>query len=569
MLLQTMHFWSNLLGVSTVLKSGALKKVDKIVAVGILTRFKHQSSFITTPIFYVNASPHIGHLYSALLADVTHRWQVICGDTGAIFSTGTDEHGQKVQQSADSHNCQPKIFCDKVSSDFKRIFDLCEISYTDFVRTTDHRHQKAVEHFWNKLYSAGYLYEGKYEGWYSTSDESFLTPSQVIDTPDGKLSVESGHPVHWTTEHNYMFRLSQFESKLLEWIENNKRAIYPSMFADIVREWIKAGLQDLSVSRQRNRLQWGIQVPNDPSQTIYVWLDALVNYLTVSGYPDKLVSWPATHIIGKDILKFHAIYWPAFLMAAGMEPPASIVCHSHWTRDGSKMSKSIGNVVDPNECVKKLTCDGFRFCLLREDLLHSDGDYKEEKIAAILNAELADTFGNLLSRVTARSLNPDQTFPEFHTDLFPIHPDGSCRSRATKEDYELLEKLEHLPELVDKYYQDFKPYKSIEAIMSCLRLTNAFIQQHEPWTLVKNPTDENRAWLDTVIHVAMDSLRICSLLLQPIIPIFCNRLLTRLGVLQTERTNKHLKMFRTQLGNQHSLRKLGTNDNVMFKKIKI
>ncbi|XP_033096238.1 methionine--tRNA ligase, mitochondrial-like, partial [Anneissia japonica] len=339
------------------------------------------SSFITTPIFYVNASPHIGHLYSSLLADVTNRWQEICGYSGAIFSTGTDEHGLKVQQTAASRGYSPKVFCDKVSSDFKSIFDLCDISYTDFVRTTEERHRRAVENFWTKLYSAGYIYEGNYKGWYSTSEESFLTPGQVTDAPDGnglkKISIESGQPVHWTTEHNYMFRLSEFGPRLLQWLDRNQRAIYPTIFADIVREWIQGGLQDLSVSRQRDRLQWGIPVPDDPSQT---------------------------------------------------------------------MSKSIGNVVDPHVCVQRFTADGFRFGLLREDLLHSDGDYSEAKMVAILNAELADTFGNLLSRVTAKSLNPDQIFPEFHTDLFPSRPDGSLRSRASKEDYELIDKLKELPE---------------------------------------------------------------------------------------------------------------------------
>ncbi|XP_033120875.1 methionine--tRNA ligase, mitochondrial-like [Anneissia japonica] len=338
------------------------------------------SSFITTPIYYVNASPHIGHLYSSLLADVTNRWQEICGYSGAIFSTGTDEHGLKVQQAAAFRGYSPKVFCDRVSSDFKSIFDLCDISYTDFVRTTEERHRRAVESFWTKLYSAGYIYEGNYKGWYSMSEESFLTPGQVTDAPDGnglkKISIESGQPVHWTTEHNYMFRLSEFGPRLLQWIDKNQRAIYPTIFADIVREWIQGGLQDLSVSRQRDRLQWGIPVPDDPSQTV---------------------------------------------------------------------------------------CFSF--------ILHV---YKRQ------------------------------------------------------------------------------------------------IQQHEPWTLVKNQSDENKAWLDTIIHVAMESLRICSLLLQPVIPSFCDRLLTRLGIPGTERTSQHFSIFPAFEGQKigYSLRKLGVKDSVMFKKVK-
>eukprot|EP00057_Strongylocentrotus_purpuratus_P028590 XP_011683064.1 PREDICTED: methionine--tRNA ligase, mitochondrial [Strongylocentrotus purpuratus] len=302
-----------------------------------------RSPFFTTPIFYVNAKPHIGHLYSACLADAAHRWQRILKAPDSIFATGTDEHGLKVQKAARTAGKEPLTFCNEVSHEFRRLFEMCNIGYTDFIRTTEERHHTAVHEFWTSLREKGFIYKGEYEGWYSVTDESFLTTSQIqeIDRGDGttiKVSLESGNVVEWTSETNYMFRLSAFRDKLLRWLDDNPSAVQPAKFHSIVRHWLNEGIQDLSVSRQRDRLGWGIPVPDDPSQTIYVWMDALVNYLTVSGYPDRTHLWPPTHIVGKDILKFHAIYWPAFLMAADISPPASVICHSHWTRDSFKVS---------------------------------------------------------------------------------------------------------------------------------------------------------------------------------------------------------------------------------------
>ncbi|KAJ8031056.1 Methionine--tRNA ligase, mitochondrial [Holothuria leucospilota] len=337
--------------------------------------------YISTPIFYVNAVPHIGHLYSVVLADFFHRYMKMTGTTDAMFSTGTDEHGLKVQQAAASAGKDPKLFCDEVSQEFKRLFDCSDVAYTDYIRTTEERHRKAVKCFWEELFSRGFIYKGHYEGWYSTSDETFLPEGQITDGTDKngqkiKVSVDSGNTVEWTTETNYMFKLSEFGDHLMKWLETNPKSVQPTKFHSMVKTWVRAGLKDLSVSRQKSRLEWGIPVPGDDSQTIYVWLDALVNYLTVCGYPDSLCGWPGINIVGKDILKFHAIYWPAFLMAAGLEPPQAVVCHSHWTMDNFKMSKSRGNVVDPFDQLKKYSSDGLRYFLLREGVLHSDGVLK-------------------------------------------------------------------------------------------------------------------------------------------------------------------------------------------------
>ncbi|CAI8055682.1 Methionine--tRNA ligase, mitochondrial [Geodia barretti] len=296
-------------------------------------------SFITTPIFYVNAAPHIGHLYTAVLGDAAHRWSQLAGATPTIFTTGTDEHGLKIQ---------------------KRLFDTAEISSTDYVRTTENRHVDTVHKFWNVLREGDHIYKGQYEGWYSVPDETFLSPSQATDgtEPGTKVSVETGHAVEWSSEENYMFRLSSFRDRLLEWIDSRPYPVIPESSRQRVRHWLLHETNsDLSVSRPRSRLHWGVPVPNDSSQTIYVWLDALVNYLTVSITPSQISHnsqthrhdngteicgsvWPATNqIVGKDILKFHAVYWPAFLMAAGLPLPRRIVSHAHWTIGKSKITQ--------------------------------------------------------------------------------------------------------------------------------------------------------------------------------------------------------------------------------------
>ncbi|KAJ8385737.1 hypothetical protein AAFF_G00183370 [Aldrovandia affinis] len=488
------------------------------------THRKEAFYYITTPIFYVNAAPHIGHLYSAVIADCMYRYKLMRGFKSK-FSTGTDEHGLKIQQAADVAGKEPQIFCSEVSGTFQQLFQRCNISYTDYIRTTEDRHRRAVEHFWTVLMNKGFIYKGSYEGWYSTQDESFLMPSQVGDCTDCtgaaiKISVESGHKVEWMKEDNYMFRLSAFRSPLQRWLEGNPKAVQPERFHQTVLQWLQDDLPDLSVSRQRSRLQWGIPVPRDPEQTIYVWLDALVNYLTVAGYPEGHSQWwsAAHHVVGKDILKFHAIYWPAFLLAAGLPLPQAIYVHSHWTVEGQKMSKSLGNVVDPVERSEKFTVDGIRYFLLRQGVPDWDCDYYDDKIVKLLNSELVGSLGGLLNRCTAPSLNPTQVYPSFCSTCFPRDPTGGdIEARATEEDYQMLDAVSGLPGVVEQHFESLQAYKALEAIAGCVRQTNGFIQRHAPWKLDRTDPRDQR-WLETILHVSLECLRIYGVLLQPVVP---------------------------------------------------
>ncbi|XP_035525024.1 methionine--tRNA ligase, mitochondrial [Morone saxatilis] len=529
-----------------------------------------RSYYITTPIFYVNAAPHLGHLYSAVMADCLHRYKLLKG-FNSKFATGTDEHGLKIQQAAEAAGKDPLIFCADVSERFKHLFSSCNISYTDYIRTTERRHHEAVKHFWSVLWNKGLIYKGSYEGWYSTQDESFLTPKQVGDALDStgkeiKVSLESGHKVEWMKEENYMFRLSAFRSQLLDWLKGNPRAIQPERFYRAVLQSLQEDLPDLSVSRQRSRLQWGIPVPGDAEQTIYVWLDALVNYLTVAGYPDKHNQWwnVAHHIIGKDILQFHAIYWPSFLLGAGLPLPQTIHVHSHWTVGGKKMSKSLGNVVDPLERSQMFTTDGMRYFLLRQGVPDSDCDYTDNKVIKVLNADLADSLGGLLNRCTAPALNPAQVYSSFCPQFFS----SEQRGRAVVEDYHMLEDVKNLPAVVEQHYESMHVYKALEAIGACVRQTNGFVHRHAPWKL-DNRDSEAQRWLNTIIHVSLECLRIYGTLLQPIVPEISNKLLSRLGVRPDERSWADLNFLPRYQGMDCPFegRALGSHSGVLFSRL--
>lgn len=529
--------------------------------------------FITTPIFYVNASPHIGHLYSAVIADCLSRYKQLRGFK-TKFSTGTDEHGLKIQQAAEAADEDPLVFCTTVSQRFKHLFDSYNISYTDYIRTTEERHHAAVENIWSALKDKGLIYKGSYEGWYSTPDESFLTASQVGDAVDSsgknvKISLESGHKVEWMKEENYMFRLSTFKPQLLDWLKRNPYAVRPERFRQAVVQWLQEDLPDLSVSRQKSRLQWGIPVPGDPDQTIYVWLDALVNYLTVAGYPENYQQWwsVAHHVVGKDILKFHAIYWPAFLLGVGLPLPQTIHVHSHWTVGGKKMSKSLGNVVDPLERSKTYTTDGMRYFLLRQGVPDSDCDYTDDKVIKLLNAELADSLGGLLNRCTAPALNPAQVYPVFCPTSFPF--ESAEQSKAVAEDYHMLVAVGNLPSTVEQYYEDMHVYKALEAISACVRQTNGFVQRHAPWKLNRQDTVE-RHWQDTVIHIALECLRVYGILLQPVVPQISCKLLSKLGVKPSERSWAALDFLPRfyRMDCPFEGRALGTDNEVLFNRLK-
>ncbi|XP_041347778.1 methionine--tRNA ligase, mitochondrial-like [Gigantopelta aegis] len=486
-------------------------------------RLEHKY-FVTTPIFYVNAAPHLGHLYTAVLADALTRWQRLVGNE-TLFSTGTDEHGLKVQQAASKNKVEPLEYCNQVSALFKRLFENANIGYDDYIRTTEPRHKESVQWFWERLDDAGCIYKDRYEGWYCVTDECYLSEDEVTDSTDGegnkiKVSVESGNPVTWMTEDNYKFRLSQFTDRLSAWLDSG--VIHPSKFEAMVRRWVE-DLPELSVSRPSDRLPWGIPVPGDPSQTIYVWLDALVNYLTVAGFPGKITNWPPDcQIIGKDILRFHAVYWPAFLMAAGMDPPKRLLVHSHWMVDGFKMSKSRRNVVDPVKQMSTLSADGLRYFLMKEGVPHSDGNYSDAKAVECVNSDLVNTLGNLLSRCTSAAINPRQVFTE-----------PSSRSLVqdlSRDEQAAFSQLNDLPDIVAEHYENVSIYKSLDAIMRQLNSANALMQHHQPWQLAKSNSASSRQHLDTVVHVAMETLRRCGILLQPVTPGVSDKLLSRLGI---------------------------------------
>lgn len=533
---------------------------------------------LSTPIFYANGPPHIGHVYSALLADALHRHRGLRGAGPSRLSTGTDEHGLKIQQAAAAAGTSPPELCARISALFHQAFTQAAVSFTDFIRTSEPRHCQAVCHFWTALQERGALYKGTYEGWYCTAEEGFLPESQLTERVDAqgcthKVSVESGHEVHWTKEENYMFKLSAFQDPLQKWLRDNPRAICPEPFYQRVLCWLGEDLPDLSISRERSRLQWGIPVPSDSTQTIYVWVDALVNYLSVLGYPETHGEWwpAAHHVVGKDILKFHAVYWPALLMAAGLSPPERIFVHSHWTVRGQKMSKSLGNVIDPFACNERYTVDGFRYFLLRQGVPERDCDYYDEKVVKVVNSELVDALGGLLNRSTAPGINPSNTYPCFSETCFPKvvdYRETEALGRAAAEDYEFVVSVASLPLRVASYFEDFQIYKALECIALCVRQTNGFFQRHRPWKLDRKDPSE-KLWLDTIIHVTLECLRVYGTLLQPVIPHTADKLLSRLAVEPEERLISNLTFLPRYNGKPCPFegRQLGPDTGILFHRL--
>ncbi|KAF9409341.1 hypothetical protein HW555_011285, partial [Spodoptera exigua] len=453
---------------------------------------------------------------------------------------GTDEHGTKIQQAAAKAKLSLPEYCTSVSNEYKQLFRDFNVEYTDFIRTTEERHKIAVSHFWKKLVKKDYVYKSKYSGWYSVNDEAFVPETHVKDElRDGenvKVSIESGHKVEWTEETNYMFRLSAFKSHLKQWLQNDG-VITPSKFQKQLQEMLAndAYLPDISVSRPSDRVHWAIRVPGDEEQSIYVWLDALVNYLTVAGYPDEDAMmqrgrpWPAdVHVVGKDILKFHGIYWPAFLMAIKWHPPRRLVCHSHWTVDGSKMSKSLGNVVAPRDT--PVGNEALRYLLLREATMASDANFSLTKLINVANSELADSLGNLASRCCGAALNPRQEFPALQPTEFSQLLQGEHAAL-------LIEYVEALPEMCFNYYKNYQFYKAVDSVIKVLHVANLFFETSKPWELRKNP--EKQKELDVILHVTMETLRICGIILQPIIPEMSKKLLDKLQIGSNCRSWQH------------------------------
>ncbi|CAI3922808.1 methionine--tRNA ligase [Commensalibacter papalotli (ex Botero et al. 2024)] len=476
---------------------------------------------ITTPIYYVNGAPHVGHAYTSIAADVLARFKRLDG-YDVFFLTGTDEHGQKVEQAAQDKGQSAQNFATMVSAQFRNMADQLNVSYDDFIRTTEERHIKSCQALWQKIADAGHIYLGAYEGWYSLRDECYYGEDELTTTQEGKKIAPTGAEVKWLKEPSYFFKLSAWQDKLLEFYEQNPKFIGPESRRNELLSFIKSGLRDLSVSR--TSFKWGIPVPGDDDHVMYVWFDALTNYISALGYPNIKSSdlwrfWPADlHLVGKEISRFHALYWPAFLMAAGLEVPKRIYSHGWWTVEGEKMSKSVGNVIEPLKLVEEFGLDPVRFFLLREVPFGGDGDYSRQSLINRMNNELANDLGNLAQRTLSQVMrNCEGKLPEI--------------GQRHQDDETLLSKAILLPTLLREQMDRQALHESLETIWKIIRASNAYIDHQAPWTLKK--TDPQR--MTVVLRVLVDTLRIIATCLQPFIPGAMDKLLTQLGVSESER----------------------------------
>jgi methionyl-tRNA synthetase len=476
--------------------------------------------YVTTPIYYVNGAPHIGHAYTSVAADIMARFKRLAG-FDVFFLTGTDEHGQKVEQAAQAAGVAPSAFADRVSADFRAMYDVMNVSYDDFIRTTEPRHIKGASALWERIAANGHIYLGAYEGWYALRDESFYNEDELVTRPDGTKVAPTGAPVEWVREPSYFFRLSDFEDRLLDLYETRPGFVEPTSRRNEVASFVRQGLRDLSISRTSFR--WGIPVPGDPDHVMYVWVDALANYLSATGFPDadnpRAGFWPADlHLVGKDIVRFHAIYWPALLMAAGLDLPDCVFSHGWWTIEGEKMSKSLGNVVDPRDLVAEFGLDPVRFFLMREMPFGGDSDLSRKAIINRMNVELANDLGNLAQRTLSQvARNCGGLLPE--------------QGNRTGDDVALLAQADLLPRLMHEQIDRHALTEALEEAWRVIRACNAYIDRQAPWALKK--TDPDR--MAVVLRVLVDALRTLGTVLQPYMPGSMDALLTQLGVAEDER----------------------------------
>lgn len=465
--------------------------------------------YITTPIYYVNDVPHIGHAYTTVCSDVLARYMRLDGRK-VKFLTGTDEHGQKVAKSAEKANVDPQEFVDNLSLKFRDLTKVLNISNDDFIRTTEERHKKAVQHLWDILVQNGDIYLDKYSGWYSVRDEAFYTEAEL--TEDGL--APTGAPVEWVEEDSYFFALSKWQDKLLEFYEENPDFIQPVSRRNEIISFVKSGLLDLSVSR--TSISWGVDVPNAPGHVAYVWLDALTNYISALGYPDSTENfkdfWPADiHMVGKDITRFHAVYWPAFLMAANIKPPKTIMAHGWWTNEGQKISKSIGNVIDPLALIEEFGLDQVRYFMLREVIFGNDGNYSRNLLVNRVNNELSNKIGNLAQRTLSFISKIDGKIPDSKKDISNNEHIIFCRS---------------LKPIFDEAMDKSKINLVLDKINEIADRANLYIDQEAPWALKK--TDYDR--MLEVLYVILELTRYIGIYLQPFIPESAAKLLSQIGV---------------------------------------
>ena len=459
--------------------------------------------YITTPIYYPSGRPHMGHAYSSIIADFFARFKFI-DDYNVHFLTGTDEHGLKIQRSAEKAGKEPKEFCDQISQTFKDLSKTLNLSNTDFIRTTEDRHKKTVQHLWSLLKKNDDIYLSNYSGWYSVSDEAFYNEDEIEEIDGKKIAKSSKSNVEWIEEESYFFRLSRWQKPLLEFYENNPDFILPESRKNEVISFVKSGLKDLSVSRKT--FTWGIPVPSNDKHIIYVWLDALTNYLSALNYPDtndELFKkfWPASiHLIGKDILRFHAVYWPAFLLAAKIELPKKVYGHG-WILSGEeKMSKSKGNILDPLKIIEEYGLDPLRYYLIKEVSFGNDGNISQERLEDCINSDLANNYGNLCQRVTAFAMkNCDGKIPA----KIDFQPD----------DLKILNKFQENLDTIRSKINEQNINFYIDFIVNSLFDANKYFNDQEPWK-----KKDNLIRLNTIVYTTLEIVRKISFLLYPIIP---------------------------------------------------
>lgn len=489
--------------------------------------FVTDTYYITTPIYYVNDKPHLGHAYTSVACDALARFMRLDG-AEVKFLTGTDEHGQKVEKSAAAAGVPPKEFVDEVSEHFRLMNDVLQLTNDDFIRTTEPRHIAAAQAIWKRLEAAGDIYLGSYSGWYSVRDEAFYAESELVDG-----NAPTGAPVEWVEEPSYFFRLSKYQQPLLDYYKAHPDFILPESRRNEIMKFVEGGLHDLSISR--TTFKWGVPVPGDEKHIMYVWLDALTNYLTATGFPDESAEqykkfWPASlHMVGKDIVRFHAVYWPAFLMSAKLPIMDRVFAHGWWTIEGEKMSKSLGNVVSPNHLVERYGLDQTRYFLLREVPFGSDGNFSRQSMFERINADLANNIGNLAQRTLSMiAKNCD--------GIVPAKDDANL----TDSDKALMHLVRvtnsGTPKSAREQMQRCKFGEVIGAILAMASAANEYIDREAPWKLKK----ENPARMNAVLYYLAESIRCIGIMLQPFTPGAAEKLLDQLAVSKDERLFRHL-----------------------------
>lgn len=476
--------------------------------------------FITTPIYYINAEPHLGHAYTTMVADAEARAHRLMGED-VFFLTGTDEHGQKVERAAQKAGLNAHAFADQVARKFRDLLPALNISNDDFIRTTEPRHYAASQALWRRVRDRGHIYKSRYEGWYCTVDEVFVPETQLVN---GRCPI-CGNAVEKVAEESYFFRLSAFRDRLLEHYHAQPDFVTPKARRNEMMAFLEAGLEDLSVSR--TSFTWGIPVPDDPSHVMYVWFDALTNYMTASGYGSDDPAavqrfahyWPAdVHLIGKEIVRQHAIYWPAFLLAAELPLPRQVVSHGWWLMEGAKMSKSKGNVVRPQGYIDRFGLDALRYFVFREMVFGQDASFTDEAFLTRYNSDLANDLGNLVSRATTM----------IHRYCAGIVPPSVVALQARDEERELGVQLERLIASVKSAVGSFQFSVALREIWEVIGATNRYIVTRAPWVLAKDPA--KREELETALHASADAVRVIAELIRPFMPETAERTLAMLGI---------------------------------------